>query len=633
MRIELNAGGLSGLVAIAEFGFSVEALDDDIDAMISSFQAVKNAVYNLEGGIGNLDEAIDSLQKRIYTEENKKHNLSDLSVRFNDFLDLAVSIDRDAAQHVRQNRDEFYRLNEHLRPVIYIEDDGWHPFRDLGEALYDLGDFIVETIVEYGDEILVVCITTVAIVGGVALIVVTGGAAAGIILGCALVGGGLGMGIAGYKSYRDDGDVELSEAFAGFGFGFAAGAAIGACIYGAGYVAATFKGWGGFLASKAISGAGTSMGMDFFSQTVVDGENVAGLENYNIKQTLLEGGKGAIMEMAVGSIFKGFDLTNKINHASGKVLSKITSVPSKSTYILSRMPANFVEGTVNGLLEQGVDQGVAALSGEEIPHFDGGKFAISVLCNVLFGAVADSFEFDRSASKIYQNINESRVAREASGFESYASAENAIETRVAQESQQAADTAARIRQNIEESRIAREASNFGTKDLSYREYPISKKGVKQVLKQRGLTDIQADQVISSFDGDITVKHTRPGGEMKWVYSDGNGGKPASGIFTTSDVYYDNMTAIEKLAAPSTNSMLQAEKVIIHGDQINGKVAPQYSFTADAVADGSDSIIRRGGGTQTVTNGGFESGAVKRTGETSRLFNTANRIAVPVGGAS
>ena len=85
MRIELNSGGLDGLVAIAEFGFSIEALDDSLDAMISSFQAVKNAVNNLEGGAGNLSDAVSSLQKRIYTEENKKRNLSDFSGRLMTF--------------------------------------------------------------------------------------------------------------------------------------------------------------------------------------------------------------------------------------------------------------------------------------------------------------------------------------------------------------------------------------------------------------------------------------------------------------------------------------------------------------------------------------------------------------------
>ncbi len=592
MRIELNAGGLSGLVAIAEFGFSINALDNDIDSMISSFQAVKNAVNNLEGGIGNLGEAVDSLQKRIFTEEKKKQNLSDFGNRFNDFLDLTVAIDKDAAQLVRRNKEEFYRVNEHLRPVI-AEDDGWHPFKALGEALYGIGEFIVETIVEIGDEIFVIYVTVLAISGGIALIFVTGGAF-GVILGCALVGGGLGMLVTGIKTYNDDGDVDVLETVFGFGIGFTAGAAIGTCIYGAGYIAAAYKGLGGYLSSQALQGAGTSMGMDFFTQIIIKSDDiVAGLENYDIMDTLYNGVKGAFTSMAVGYVFKFSGISDKISKGTGGFIGKYIQNHDAIVNVISKVPANAIEGIAEGFVDRGFD----VITGNNEESFGWKNIVESVAFNVLFGAVTDSVEF-----KILKK-------------------------------RQADEIAARVHQNIEESRIAREASNFGAGGLSYREYPISSKGIMRLLEQRGLTTEQAQEVIESFNKfspyrdmslgqGVTVSHTPTAGEIRYIYSTN---RDASGIFTTPDWFIDNRTGIGDLATPTSNAMLNAEKVIIYGDKINGTVAPQPLFTIDAAASGTDDVIRRGGGNQTVTNGGLNSGAVRRTGEIRRLFDTANRV--------
>jgi len=443
MRIELNAGGLGGLVAIAEFGFSVEALDDDIDAMISSFQAVKNAVYNLEGGIGNLDEAVDSLQKRIYTEENKKHNLSDLSVRFNDFLDLAVSIDRDAAQHVRQNRDEFYRLNEHLRPVIYIEDDGWHPFRDLGEALYDLGEFIVETIVEYGDEILTVVIAVGAIAIGIIIIVGTGGAAA-VVLGCAFIGCGLGAGIAGYKSYHDDGDVELFEVFKGTILGAAAGAAVGGCLV---------LGGSSSIWVKALGAGGRDMALDFFYQTVAnDGE--VGFEGYDLTKTLYTGVKSGFVSLGFGmfgqtKIFEKFisPVAQKMTTGTAGFLGKVIS-DEKVVNVLSNVPKYFFKSVA--------ENGVKVIFDNSTDAYEHGlidaqhtkeSFLLDVALDVLFDTASDAVTIKHAADRLpAKNAVDTMSAKEAVGTTNEGVADDAVRARVVQ--------------NIDESKIAREASKF-----------------------------------------------------------------------------------------------------------------------------------------------------------------------------
>lgn len=437
MRIELNAGGLRGLVAIAEFGLSVEALDDDIDAMISSFQAVKNVVYNLEGGIGNLDGAVDSLQRRIYTEENKKHNLSDLSVRFNDFLDLAVSIDRDAAQHVRQNRDEFYRLNEHLRPVIYIEDDGWHPFRDIGEALYDLGEFIVETIVEYGDEILTVVIAVGAIAIGIIIIVGTGGAAA-VVLGCAFIGCGLGAGIAGYKSYHDDGDVELFEVFKGAALGAAAGAAVGGCLV---------LGGSSSIWVKTLGAGGRDMALDFFYQTVAnDGE--VGFEGYDLTKTLYTGAKSGFVSIGFGMVGQFFTpIAEKMTTGAAGFLGKVIS-DGQVVNVLSNVPKYLFKSAAENGVKVIIDYSTNAHEHgliDKQPTLN--DYLRDVALDVLFDTASDAVTIKHAADKIpVKTATNTMSANEAVEAANTGIADDAVR--------------ARVLQNIEESKIAREASKF-----------------------------------------------------------------------------------------------------------------------------------------------------------------------------
>ena len=438
MRIELNSGGLDGLVAIAEFGFSIEALDDSLDAMISSFQAVKNAVNNLEGGAGNLSDAVSSLQKRIYTEENKKRNLSDFSGRFNDFLDLAVSIDREAAQHVTQNRDEFYRLNEHLRPAVDIEDVGWHPLRALGEALYDLGEFIVETIVEYGDEILTVVITVGAIAVGIVVVVASGGAALAVIGGCALIGLGLGAGIAGYKSYQDDGDVELWEVFKGAALGAAAGAAVGGSLV---------LGGSSSIVVKAFGAAGRDMALDFFYQTV-GGEGEVGFEGYDLAQTIYTGVKSGVISFGFGMFSQTGGFEKFIGPAAQKMTSGTSSFLGRfisdenAVKVLSNVPKYFFKSTAENGAKVIVDYSTNAYERGWIDEKPTpGSFLRDVVLDVLFDTASDAVTLkpdipmetpmpaqdavpvntgaadDAVRARVLQNIEESRVAQEKSKFD------------------------------------------------------------------------------------------------------------------------------------------------------------------------------------------------------------------------
>ncbi len=451
MRIELNAGGLDGFSAIVEFALGVDALDEDIDSVISSFQSVKNAVSNLEGGIGNLGGAVESLRKRIYNEESKKHNLIDMGRRFDDFLTLAINMDKDAAELVRKNKEEFYQMNEHLRPVV-VEEEKKSLLDKFLDTLVSAGEFIVETLVECADEIFVIGATVVTVVGGVLLIgftIITGGTGALLIAGFAVLGAGIGMGVAGWKSYQGDGDVDLVEVFKGGLFGAVAGAAVGATLFAAGQIAASFSGVGGFIASEFVQGAGTGVALDFFNQTVMEGETVLGFEDYDFARTVYEGFKGGAVSALVGSVMKFTGFTSKLSEGMGKILN----IDSKFLkHIVANMPGNAIKGGIESLTGLGIDVAFG---------MDDGSYSIETLLldmafSTGFGAVSDGLNFKAQQfeikTRVMENIEKSRIARESSHF---GEAPLSIEKQRIR-----SQTRVRVMENIEASKIARASSNF-----------------------------------------------------------------------------------------------------------------------------------------------------------------------------
>lgn len=451
MRIELNAGGLDGFSAIVEFALSVDALDDDIDSVISSFQSVKNAVSNLEGGIGNLSGAVESLRKCIYNEQDKKQNLTDMGRRFDDFLTLAMNVDDDAADLVRKNKEEFYRMNEHLRPVV-VEEEEKGLFDMLVDSLASVGEFIVETLVECADEILVIGATVVTVVGGALLIgftIITGGAGALLIAGFAVLGAGVGMGVAGWKSYKGDGDVDLVEVFKGGLFGAVAGAAVGATLFAAGQIAASFSGVGGFIVSEFVQGAGTGVALDFFNQTVMEGETVLGFEDYDFARTVYEGFKGGTVSVLVGSVMKFTGLTSMFSEGMGKILN----IDSKFLkHIVSNMPGNAIKGAFESLTGWGIDVALGMDDGS----YSIGTLVFDMAFSTGFGAVSDGLNFKAQQfeikTRVMENIEKSRIARESSHFG---------EAPLSVEKQRIrSQTRVRVMENIKASKIARSSSNF-----------------------------------------------------------------------------------------------------------------------------------------------------------------------------
>ena len=117
MRIEINAGGLGSALSVVEYQVGINAVAASIDGIISGFKSVRNSTLNLHGGIGNLYEAVESLDARIAKEEEKKSNAVEVKTKTVSFLDLAVRVDKQVAALVNINKDEFYRVNPWLKPI------------------------------------------------------------------------------------------------------------------------------------------------------------------------------------------------------------------------------------------------------------------------------------------------------------------------------------------------------------------------------------------------------------------------------------------------------------------------------------------------------------------------------------
>ena len=120
MRIEINAGGLGGGLAVSSFQSNMKRYLSKTDGMISGFQSVQTQTYNLNGGVGSLSDALAHIFDRIGVEEDRKRGAQSVQKQSNDFLDLAVRVDKEVATLVNQNKERFYQVHPNLKPVVRV---------------------------------------------------------------------------------------------------------------------------------------------------------------------------------------------------------------------------------------------------------------------------------------------------------------------------------------------------------------------------------------------------------------------------------------------------------------------------------------------------------------------------------
>jgi len=202
MHIEINAGGLGAGIAVAEYQLNMSGFISDAESVISSFKAVSSKVHDLNGGVGSLQGAVDDLTSRIQLEEEKKEAAITVQKKSNDFLDLAIRVDKQVASLVNKNKDEFYTTNPWLKPSVTVDDTPW--YEDAWNWLCGKGEEIAEGIksawewtkdtakkawdglVEFYNEhkkIIDTVLIVVGAIGAIIAVVATGGVALVPLLG------------------------------------------------------------------------------------------------------------------------------------------------------------------------------------------------------------------------------------------------------------------------------------------------------------------------------------------------------------------------------------------------------------------------------------------------------------------
>jgi RHS repeat-associated protein len=131
--------------------------------------------------------------------------------------------------------------------------------------------------------------------------------------------------------------------------------------------------------------------------------------------------------------------------------------------------------------------------------------------------------------------------------------------------------------------------------------PIKNNSARNLLKARGLSKRQQQELVSSFDGQIYASHGHVG--EQFIITESTAGA-ASGVFVTRcSAGATPAERRQKLALPPSNTAEVEGPISLTRNQmlLEGKVAPQPQWGSD----------KTGGGWQVVTAGGKYTGAVKR----------------------
>ena len=200
-RIEISSGGLG--IPVMDFQSELASYISDAESIISSFKTVRNSTYSLNGGVGELQNSLSSIESRIQEEETKKLEAENVQAKVTSLIQLSERIDRQVAANVNQSQDELYSINPWLRPTPSVNDEApwyeqaWGWLCGKGEAIVDgvkkAWEWTKDTAVKawngivefYKDhkKIIDTILIVVGAIGAIAAVVFTGGLALVPLLG------------------------------------------------------------------------------------------------------------------------------------------------------------------------------------------------------------------------------------------------------------------------------------------------------------------------------------------------------------------------------------------------------------------------------------------------------------------
>lgn len=164
-----------------------------------------------------------------------------------------------------------------------------------------------------------------------------------------------------------------------------------------------------------------------------------------------------------------------------------------------------------------------------------------------------------------------------------------------------------IKKNIEDNRRAIEASRIQKTGLTNQKVKLSSKNFDKLMKERGLSNQSIDELKKSNvqSEKMQVRHAKVGEQFVTTH----GIQRSSGIFVSEkSLGKTPEERIDKGALPHSNSAEYETRVELTCNQnlVYGKIAPQSKFSK---MDPKQQV-RNGGGEQIITNGGYNSGAVR-----------------------
>lgn len=124
MRIEMinNSNAANSLSVLNE---NLSAMISQSETTLSSLQTIKQFSYSMNGGVGSLQNAVDSVSSRMEQEETTKNNLIAVRTKLEEFLTTVQTIDAEVSEKVTQNEEEFYRVTGWKKPAGVIDLDKW----------------------------------------------------------------------------------------------------------------------------------------------------------------------------------------------------------------------------------------------------------------------------------------------------------------------------------------------------------------------------------------------------------------------------------------------------------------------------------------------------------------------------
>ncbi len=112
----MNAGGLGGAITVAAFAMSYDKMLNEARAVAATFKTVTRMTSQANGGVGNLQTAVDSIEARLRAEQKKIEKIVTAQKKLGEFIVHTVKTDTRVAVMVAINREMFYLVNPWARP-------------------------------------------------------------------------------------------------------------------------------------------------------------------------------------------------------------------------------------------------------------------------------------------------------------------------------------------------------------------------------------------------------------------------------------------------------------------------------------------------------------------------------------